>query len=160
MKNVIAATSLVLGMVFGGFAVSQCYHIGIASAQPAPAAEGSAATPAPAPHDKIHNPAEEPKDFVGDMKTAKTKGWFAAVLVGLYGLCRALGTLGKKYKMLDKLNKGKVAMIVAGTGVVLAAAVDALFNGGTLVSVGIAAIYALIGLMSPSVPEKPSEQPS
>jgi hypothetical protein len=159
MRNVISAAALVIAMMFGGYGVGQMYHVGIADAQPAVVEAGSAAAGSattPKPHEQIDNPVEQPKDFVGDMKTAKTKGWFAFVLVGLYGLCRALGTLSKKYARFDFLNKGRTAMIIAGAGTVLAASVDAVMYGGTLVSVGVAAVWALVGLMSPAAKVKES----
>ena len=153
MNKILLIAGMILVMYVAGFGVSRMLYaqgVDAGSAMVAAAQDaGTAPVPDTKPSESVPNPVEHPGDFLGSLKEAKSKGWFAAILIGLFGLSKALGTIGKNIKTLAWMNKGRTAMVIAGVGTVLAASVDALFMGGTLVSMGVAALYALIGLFSP-----------
>lgn len=157
MKRVLITTTLCAGVVCGAYGLEQLQYVGEAHAQPIPmdAGSGSAETPAPLPHTTIDDPTTNPSGFIQDVKDAAKKGWAGLVLVVLYGLTRVVGYLGRRVPALAKLNSGWIAMLIAAAGTLIEAGVDALFLGGSMVSVLVAMLWAGVGLISPAA-KKPA----
>ncbi len=160
MKKLIApllSVMIALGISAGSVGI---FYAGRADAQPSVTADAGvdagsgsaiAAPTAPPvvtvptkPSDTIHDPATDPIEFVSDVKLAKRTGWPLAILVGLFGLCKLLGR-AKNVKALAWLGKGKIAFVVGCAGAIVAAMIDAIAGGGTLVAAGYAAAIALFG---------------
>ena len=170
MKKLLAPMlSVMLALGIGAGSVGM-FYAGRADAQPVvvDAGAGSAIdTPAPPappvvavelkPSDKIHDPTSEPLEYVSDVKLAKRTGWPLAILVGLFGLCKILGR-AKDVKALAWLGRGKAAFVVGCAGAIVAAMIDAVAGGGTLVAAGYAAAIALFGYIDTG--KKPSDSSS
>lgn len=167
MNKLSIAALMICGMYAGGYAIQQSYHQGRANAQgvvEVVATPTLTAVPfdAGAPpsqvlaKDAVHDPSTSPTEFIEDIKIAKTKGWFAFILVGLFGLVKLIARYGSKIPFLSKINSGKNAMYIAGIGLIITAAVDALFNGGSSGSVIVAGLWAAVGLLFPGT-TKPAE---
>lgn len=152
-KKILAVLAVCVGIVVGGYTLLNFRSMGQAHAQVVTVDAGvpaiDAGLVAPAPSHAI-DPTEHPTDFVGSLSDAKKKGWLALVLVGLLGLLKLIQKAGTNVSWLAWLGKGRAMMIIAGAGTVLAGCVDAVFVGGTLVSVGMGAVWAIVGLMSPA----------
>lgn len=109
------------------------------------AGSGSAVEPTK-PSDTIDDPIENPSEYISDVRLAKKTGWALAVLVVLFGICKLLGR-AKTIAWLAWLGRGKAALIIGASGAVIAALIDTIALGGTLVAAGYAAVLALFGYL-------------
>lgn len=103
--------------------------------------------------DKLHDPMVDPIGAFDDLKAAKKVNWPLALLAGLILLTKGLATASKKWPSFSGfswLNKGKVAVVVAGILTVAVAAFNSLALGGTWFAVMSAAAATLFSLMVPT----------
>jgi hypothetical protein len=100
---------------------------------------GSEAAPA-APASQLHDPVGSPAAAFDDIKAAKKLGWGLMVLAALIMLCRVLGRLGGKFKVLAT---GRVAVVVAAVSTLAVTSYNALALGGTWMAAASAAVVAL-----------------
>lgn len=176
MKKTILSILAVVGLtVGGGYLVTEAYHVGVAQAQsgssvplePVGSADGSGsgssaleasgsgssvAAPAPVkPTVTVPDPTEDLGGFYGIAVEAKTKGgWLGLIFVVTYGLVTLLGKFSTKYKFLAFFARDNIATVLSGISVTLSGAIDALFLGGTLATILVAGIYALVGWLGTS----------
>lgn len=113
---------------------------------PSGSGSGSASTPA----DKLADPTKAPLAAIDDLKAAKSQGWAMLVLVGLIAVAKLLafapGAVGKWFAT------GRQGMALAG-GLALAVAMyNVVALGGSWYAAGLAALTALVGLLSPKAP--------
>lgn len=157
MNRFIVSLMIVFGITGGSYALLQSYHMGVARAQGAmPAISESTTASVPVKRSEtLSDPVANPAGFVSDLDDAKKRGWLGLVLVGLYGAVRVLGFLSKKNPALAFFANGNIAIIVASVGTMLSGAIDALFLGGSLGSIAVAGLMALIGLIPGLTPKKP-----
>lgn len=153
MKNRSLSIAL---LIVGVFAVSvsfdAIYHLGVAHAQPAAidAGVGSAigsAAPASAPPQLV-DPLADPGGFWDELKALKSTGWTALVLLGAYGLLKALAGLAGRFSFLAPLAQGRAAIAWSGAIAVVAAAFAAVVHAGTWAAVGTALITAIFAFVN------------
>lgn len=127
-----------------------------AAGSDASAAAGSAAAPATS---TMHDPIANPLDTLSDLEAFyKLGGWALVVLGGLYVV--AVIAMRSKLSWLAFLQKGRVAIIVAGAAAVLAASVNAFAAGGRWTAVIAAAAGALLlYIQHPASPASSSSAP-
>jgi hypothetical protein len=106
---------------------------------------GSASAPAPA--DKLHDPASSPKAAWDDLRAAKKDGWAIAAFAALVMLCKLASRVGKKFKWLAFLGKGKVAIVVGAAGALATACYNAAAEGGAWSAMLMAGAVAVAGYL-------------
>lgn len=164
MNKFFAAIFVILCTLAGGYFITTVpYSMGEANAQVAvvPPAEGSgsalgAPTPvlagsgvavAPTATPALADPVEDPMGFFGDLSKAKKKGWLGLVLVLAYAVFRVLGRYAKPGSFLERLGEGNLAMVLAAGTTMVSGMVDAFFLGGSLATVMVAGLFALVGML-------------
>lgn len=154
--GLLLGLATVLGMAMLGYSTARGDGSAVIDAGGGPdVGSGSTVAPAPLPHDTLKDPIADPQGAVSDIEMAKKKGgWLGAILVGLYVACRLLGKLGEKVTWLAFFNKGRAAMLIAAIGTILASCVDSVLLGGTYVTVLIAGLWAIVGLLGTKPTEK------
>lgn len=105
----------------------------------------------PAPADQLHNPVDAPVAAYDDFKAAQKIGWPLALLAALVMLTRGIATAATRWSIswLAWLAKGAAATAISGAGAIGAAAFNTLALGGTWFAVAVAAMGALLALMTP-----------
>lgn len=158
LVGLIIGVTVMLGGAWGGYVIARGDSgsaVTLDAGVPDAAGSGSAVVVVPpdstivvAPKDQLKDPFVDPAGAVSDLETAKKKGgWLGLLLLGTYTLLRVLGRLGTKFSSLAFLDKGRAAIVIAGATTVIGGCVDAFLLGGTYITVGIAALYAVIGLL-------------
>ena len=120
------------------------------SATPALSDAGSASAPVAvpaAPADKLADPSTQPKQAWDDLRAAKKDGWAIAAFAALVMLCKLVSRLGKKFKWLAFLGKGKVAIVVGAAGALATACYNAAADGGAWSAMLMAGAVAVAGYL-------------
>lgn len=142
-KSIVVTGLLAIVLVVAGFACGRA----LADSGSSSGSGSAVVAPAPTSAAQLHDPMTDPGGAIGDLEMAKKKGWLGLVLVGLYALCKILAKIGEKIEFLAWLEKPRAAMIVAASGTILSGCVDSFLLGGSYLTIGVAALFGLIGLL-------------
>lgn len=117
------------------------------------AADAGVPAPDARPPGGLANPVDDPIGAYSDARAALEQGWavfvLAVIVMTTAGLSRAAGRWPNA-RLLAWFVRNKTAIyIVAGVGTVAAAALDALWLGGTWYAAGYAALGAFLTLVAP-----------
>lgn len=157
MKFKTATVVLVLLATFGiTVGLGYMHELGVAHAQGsatidagAGSALGSAAPAASTP--TLVDPTSDLSGFWNEIKALKGQ-WIVLVLLGAYGLLKALSAFAPKFSFLTPLTQGRAAIAWAGALSIVTATFAAVTHAGTWGTVGSAAIAAVLAFMNFKAP--------
>lgn len=147
----VAAALLSIGAASPDSTAFAAADVTTASSTIVPPAPPAAADPAPRPSDALHNPIDDIGGAIDDAASARRHGWPLLALVGLVLVSRGLAKARKRWPGSRALGwmGGRVGLVVIGSGMVGAAAFDALVLSGSWVAAAYAAIGTALLLLDP-----------